>query len=428
VAGDRVRELDARRRRSRYYWVDGQGRRAEEETLAAIEGLEQLPPSPELALAYAYHSQVLMLMPDFHAAIPEARRAIEVADRVGSIEAKVHALNNLGVALIGVGDEQGVADLRESLRLALEHNLPDDVGRAYANLSNQGGAGVSLFPPEEAEPLFDEMLAYDERVVPEGVFHQWHREARAELWFGQGRWAEAEAALRAIVDSGANRYMRVNAGSYLALVLGFRGRYRDAVDVTDSLVEVAVTINDLQAYAPMLMAAAHAARGAGDPEGAVDRLEHCLRLRGTTVEHDISTFFLFEGTDVLGWLHGSAEVDRRTVERGLELLRGLVDHLDATAPSIGLPSVLAVRTAIGDAARLHLRRLNGEPGDGEEFRRAMTAHAAQLRAVARPFDAARVDLWLSEFAGDGDARDRAEAAFAELRAQPYLERIRTRPR
>jgi adenylate cyclase len=428
VAGDRVRELDARRLRSRYYWVDGQGRRAEEETLAAIEGLEQLPPSPELALAYSYHSQVLMLMPDFGTAITEARRAIDVADRVGSIEAKVHALNNLGVALVGVGDEEGVAHLRESLRLALENNLPDDVGRAYANLSNQGGAGVSLLAVDEAEALFDEMLAYDERVVPEGVFHQWHREGRAELWFGQGRWSEAEAALRSIVDSvGVNRYMRVNAGSYLALVLCFRGRYRDALDLTDALREVAVTINDLQAYAPMLMAAAHAARGTGDPEGAVDHLEHCLRLRGSTVEHDISTFFLFEGTDVLSWLHRSAETDRRTMERGLELLRRLVDHLDATAPSIGLPPVLAVRNAVGGAARLHLRRLSGETGDGEEFRRAMTAHADQLRAVARPFDAARVDLWLSEVVGDADARQRAEAAFEELRAQPYLERIRTGP-
>ena len=118
--------------------MDGQGRRAEEEIVAAIEGLEQLPPSPELALAYSYHAQVRMLMPDYVTGIAQARRAIEVADQVDSVEAKVHALNNLGLSLIGIGDEAGVADVRESLRLALEHHLPDDVGRAYLNLTAPG--------------------------------------------------------------------------------------------------------------------------------------------------------------------------------------------------------------------------------------------------------------------------------------------------
>ena len=72
---------------------------------------------PELALAYSYHAQVRMLMPDYPTGIAQAHRAIEVADQVGSIEAKVHALNNLGVSLVGIGEEAGVADVRESLRL-----------------------------------------------------------------------------------------------------------------------------------------------------------------------------------------------------------------------------------------------------------------------------------------------------------------------
>ena len=80
AAGNRVRALDARRLRGRYYWMDGQGPRAEEEILAAIAGLEQLPPSAELALAYSYHAQVRMLMPDYQTGIAQARRAIDVAD------------------------------------------------------------------------------------------------------------------------------------------------------------------------------------------------------------------------------------------------------------------------------------------------------------------------------------------------------------
>ena len=354
VAGDRRYALDARRLRGRYYWMDGQGRRAEEEIVAAIEGLEQLPPSPELALAYSYHAQVRMLMPDYVTGIAEARRAIEVADQVDSVEAKVHALNNLGLSLIGTGDETGIAYVRESLRLALEHNLPDDVGRAYLNLTAQGMAGSTFLAPAEAEALLEEMLAYDESVVPDSTYHQWHREARAEHWAMHGRWPEAETELRELLGTtAAGRYLRVNASSFLALVLGFRGRYHEAADLTRDFLEAAVAINDLQAYGTMLIAAAHAARGSGEPDAAVELLKRGLHLRGDAVEHDISTFYLFEATDVLSWIARGADADSAMVERGLELLHGLVERLDATAPSIGLAPVLVIRSALGSAARLH---------------------------------------------------------------------------
>ena len=423
AAGDLRYALDARRLRGRYYWMDGQGRRAEEEIVAAIEGLEQLPPSPELALAYSYHAQVRMLMPDYATGIAQARRAIEVADQVDSVEAKVHALNNLGLSLIGTGDEAGIAYIRESLRIALEHNLPDDVGRAYLNLTAQGMAGSTFLAPAEAEALFEEMLAYDENVVPDSTFHQWHREARAELWAMQGRWTEAEAELRDLRGTvGVSRYLLVNASSFLGLILAYRGRYHEAADVTRAFLEVAVGINDLQAYGTMLLAAAHAARGLGEPDAAVDHLERGLRLRGDAVEHDISTFYLFEGTDLLSWLVRDAELEPATVERGIAHLRGLVERLDATALSIGLPAVLVVRDALGGAARLQLRVLTGETVEAGDLHAAMARHADALRTVGRVFDAARVDLWLSEATGDADARERAAAVFEELGARPYLER------
>ena len=117
----------------------------------------------------------------------------------------------------------------------------------------------------------------------------------------------------------------------------------------------------------MLVAAAHAARGRGDPDAAIDHLERGLRLRGDAVEHDISTVYLFEGTDILSWLARGTDADSATVERGLALLRGLVERLDATAPSIGLAPVLVVRNALGGAARLQLRLLTGETVEPDEL-------------------------------------------------------------
>jgi hypothetical protein len=152
------------------------------------------------------------------------------------------------------------------------------------------------------------------------------------------------------------------AASELALILGFPGRYREAMDLTDRFREDVIATGDLQIYGPMLLASAHAARGGGDPAFAIDHLDRGLRLRGATVEHDMSTRYLFEGTDVVGWLHRSADADRTTAARGIGLMRALVDHLDAIGPSIGIPSVHAVRHPLGGAARLYLRRLSGETG------------------------------------------------------------------
>ena len=245
------------------------------------------------------------------------------------------------------------------------------------------------------------------------------------MWAMHGRWAEAEAELRELLGTtGAGRYLLVNASSFLALVLGFRGRYHEAADLTDDSGRSPSASTTSRRTGTMLIASAHAARGSGEPDAAIDLLERGLRLRGDAVEHDISTVYLFEGTDVLSWLARGADVDPATVERGLELLRGLVERLDATAPSIGLAPVLAVRNALGGAARLHLRVLAGETVEPDELRRAMARRADALRGVSRVFDAARVDLWLGEATGDADARERAAAVFAELGARPYLERAR----
>ena len=222
-----------------------------------------------------------------------------------------------------------------------------------------------------------------------------------------GRWSDAEAELRELLANvRANRYLFVNASTYLGLILAFRGRFHEAADLIGAYLEISVGINDLQAYGMMLVAAAHAARGRGDATAAMDHLERGIRLRGDTVEHDISTVYLFEGTDVLGWLARDPDAKPATVDRGLALLSELADRLDATAPSIGLAPVL-VRNALGGAARLQLRLLAGETVDTDELAR----HADALRGVARVFDAARVDLWLGEATDDADARERAAAVF-----------------
>ena len=133
---------------SRYIWLEGDPKEAQRQIGLAIEGLEKFGPSAELALAYSFRAQSLMLIPQFDEAIELARRAIEIAEPLGAHEVLIHAYNNLGCSLLGKSHSEGLEYLLRSRDLALEHHLPDDVGRAYANLIGQG---YRIFPYPSAE-------------------------------------------------------------------------------------------------------------------------------------------------------------------------------------------------------------------------------------------------------------------------------------
>ncbi len=415
-AGDRLRALNGRRLLGRYSWLDGRREDAEREIGAAVDGLEQLSPGPELALAYSYQSQLAFLMPDFTRGARLADRAIEIAEQVGSVEAMAHALNNRGMCRAGLGDPAGLEDVRRSLEIALEHNLVDDASRAYTNLSGQGAA-IGYFTPDEHEALYHEMMEFDQRTAPGGNYEQWHRAGRAELWLALGRWDDAERGLREMVSySGANRYVLLDVASFLGLLLAHRGQYEEAASLVRPHVEVAISIGDLQAYGPVFVALAHASRGAGDPDGAVESMRRAIEMRGDMHEQNMSTWCLFEWTGVADWLARSGD-DRGAVSA----LDAMAAQLEADVARGGTEPELNVRRALYRAAATQLRVIAGDaPADAHAVLRSA---AADLRTQHRIFEAARIELWMAE-GGDVDARASALATFEELRAGPYAERAR----
>jgi tetratricopeptide (TPR) repeat protein len=416
-AGNQVLALNARRLRGRYYWLDGRGVEAEVEIDAAVEGLEALPPTAELALAYSYRSQLAFLSPDFSLGERLARRAIAVAEQVGSVEALAHALNNLGMCRAGLGDPAGLDDVRRSLALSLEHNLIDDASRAYTNMSGQGAA-ISIFTYEESEAFYEEMLAFDQRTAPGGNYEQWHLAGRSELWISVGRWDDAERQLRELATrAGANRYIQLDVAIFLSLLVGFRGRHDEALALVRPHVEVSVQIGDLQAYAPTFVALAHAEAGHGDAAAAVAAIERFVAVRGDTHEHNVSTWALFELADVATWLRRRGEADAS--DRAVAVLLRLAEHLEADVGRGGTPPELTVRSVLYRAAVLQLRNLAGEPVPDAA---AFGSLAATLREHHRLFDAARVELWLAEASGGAPGAETV-ATLEELRAAPYLDRV-----
>jgi tetratricopeptide (TPR) repeat protein len=119
---------------ARQYWKSGQKGLVDRHVKLAIELLETLPHSRDLAMAYSVRSQRAMTSDHTEEALEFRQRALDLAVGFGDHNVRAHALNNMGSALLISGNQAGLERLEQSLAVALEHNLQDHAGRAYANL------------------------------------------------------------------------------------------------------------------------------------------------------------------------------------------------------------------------------------------------------------------------------------------------------
>jgi len=136
---------------TRFAWLLGRRAEAEGHAREAIEVLQSAPPSPELAWAYSYQSQLDMLADRREGALHWGERAMALAETLGEIGVRVHALNNIGTALLTRDSApRGWQAARLSLQLAVAHGLHDHALRAWVNMScsalwfRQYGAAESL--------------------------------------------------------------------------------------------------------------------------------------------------------------------------------------------------------------------------------------------------------------------------------------------
>lgn len=131
--GDALEQGENLRWLSRLHWMEGHRDEALRYSDLALGELEPLGPSLALGWAHAFRAGLHMTAEEETAAIAHAQSALQLAELLGNVELRVHALNTLGDA------EQYVApDWRDklelSLALALEHGFDEHVARAYVNL------------------------------------------------------------------------------------------------------------------------------------------------------------------------------------------------------------------------------------------------------------------------------------------------------
>ena len=247
---------------SRLSWFLGQSSEAEQYAAEAVQLLETLPPDARLAMAYSNRAQLSMLADNTAEAVRWGELAIALAESLGDTETLVHALTNVGTALLTAQDEQGRAHLEQSLQLALERGWEEHVARAYTNLAC---CAVMTRDYPLAERFLQEGLAY----CAEHDLNSWATYMGAWLArarFEQGNWDDAAQEATRVLE----RYQLPAAAKIPALViLGWvRVRRGDpgSAALLDEARTLALATGELQRIAPVAAARAEAAWLRGDQE------------------------------------------------------------------------------------------------------------------------------------------------------------------
>ena len=135
TVGDRVGSGAVQRLMGRTYLRLGKREESLTHYQDALSILDDGTESVELARAVSAISQMHMTSSEYDEAVATGERALALAERVGAEDVTVHALNNIGTALLASGDpDRGLAMLQDSLRRAQALGLPYDACRAHFNL------------------------------------------------------------------------------------------------------------------------------------------------------------------------------------------------------------------------------------------------------------------------------------------------------
>jgi DNA-binding CsgD family transcriptional regulator/tetratricopeptide (TPR) repeat protein len=290
--GARLEEGATLRWLSRLSWFSGQNAAALDYGRQAIQVLEPLPPSRELAMAYSNRSQLHMLAHELRPSVEWGEKAMALATTLGDTETHVHALTNIGTAKYGYDGVNGRDDLDTALQMALEHGYQEHVARAYTNLASNLNWSRNY---QEAAECLQAGIAYCvERDLDAWSRYLWAQ--RADTWLALGEWDAAGLDADRVIQcpSSAN----VNKIPAFTALGRLRARRGDP-DVESPLAEaytLSVITGELQRLAPVLAARAEAAWLRGDDAAEIlPALEQTYRI--TLTQADI-----WRGGELAFWM------------------------------------------------------------------------------------------------------------------------------
>ena len=262
--GDTLRVGDTLCHLTRTLWRLCRGVETVEMAEAAVQTLEPLGPTRELAWAYAIRSNTTRDLDD---SICDARRARGLAEQLGLPDVLSYALNSEACVVAAQGGEWE-AMLQRALQVARNADIAEQVGRGYANLHTLLVGDLRL---AEAERWYAEGAEYcDEQDIATYLtcLRGWHAIALELL----GCWDEsvdvAESQLRKVASP-------VNRLTSLFALGRIQARRGDAAawQHLDEAIADAVGLAEAEWVAPARLARAEAHWLAGDQAAARAEVE-----------------------------------------------------------------------------------------------------------------------------------------------------------
>lgn len=273
AAGEPLREGKALRALSHHLRCTGHAHDANTVGTQAVTLLEQLPPGPELALAYANIAYLRLNVDDAENALTIGRRALTLAESLDDIASRIHVLNTLGTVELLAGVSDGVEKLRRSLDLALGAGLEEDVGRAFVNYC---WAATRSRLYADFEGLFADGLEYcGERGLVLWRHYVLAYGARRAL--DQGWWSEASNLAQQVLRDPRTELPRIQALVTLALLRARRGD-PECWSLLDEARDLAEPTGELQHIGPVAAARAEAAWLEGRPSLVIEATSPALAV------------------------------------------------------------------------------------------------------------------------------------------------------
>jgi hypothetical protein len=388
--GDPTLRADALGVRARAAWLHGRWQDALDSARAAVDVLEGLPESQELARSLARLSQIEMLR-SLPSAEATATRAIDVARRTGEHAAEANARINLFTARTDNGALPSDSEVAEIVDQALASGAQDEAVRAVVN---HLWSAAALGPLDPAQRFLDGIVDRVTAGLSAEGYEQYLRLSLALLvHIPAGRWADADAAV-----AETEPFTATNRLVWLAVVTGQALR-TGRLDVADRYLptfrDTALASEEPQRIVPMAGVAMPRAVVAGDA-GLVREIAETIA--GSLLQ-------------VRNWSFGLVPIARSLAavgdRDGLELVTQPL-----TPPPGGVP---ATTFKVVQGLR---HRLAGELDEAAALLREAEGESA---AWGRAYDAACVALELAatlEESGDGagaaEARERAQALLVPL--------------
>jgi DNA-binding CsgD family transcriptional regulator/tetratricopeptide (TPR) repeat protein len=353
-------------RLGRYLWMAADGAGALASDQRAVELVPQEPVSCWQAAITSGYSQVLMLSGRFREARVEAERAIGLCGQIpNGRSTEGHARNNLGVALVHLGDvDGGIAQLRLARRIAdEEYDDVDDIARAIVNLFSVlfdvGRFEQALQVARDGIGVIDHLGLQRRKGV-------WCRCDAVEALLVLGRHDEAAVLLEEAVALDAGGIDALRTHQVRGVLALRRGRLEEAERELELAHRLGPGVTDGHLVLPLQQARVELRRWCGQPDEALAVADE---VRSAGWEEGDASYLL----PVLATAAGAAAdgaVRARTGRRPAEATRLVGVAADLLAEAEGslrpLPAVLPPVAAALAVARAEAARASGA-GDGAEW-------------------------------------------------------------